>query len=386
MLCSFSKIKRYMQNNASAPPPANVNANARLPQQQYNSELEAQYNALAQKIAENSGIKIQGKIDVDILAKSTADFFAKKNAMSGASRSFQALGQSWKERIYNETNPEPLKLAMGGSLFAASKNDSIKIPTKELDEKVKREFCSIFKSLNAKFEITGQKPDEFIKARREDMMKAIIIYRLRNPVCSPEDEKLYGSVCASVEAKDKSIVDKNSKFAAVSSVLAIGSTIGNTLIVFGLVTCPAVSIAIMAVTALMLIPRIAALCRSLTRLGYFEEAEKIKKSFDTFNGVLQKDGTVSENISQIMMHHYNDKEVQSVKLGQEYLDKVKATPQQREKITGIVPPVKLNNQQQRAMNNAYNRNYPAKPMQQGRPVNSLDTYNKARCRCNCMVS
>ena len=149
MLCSFSKIKRYMQNNASAPPPANVNANARLPQQQYNSKLEAQYNALAQKIAENSGIKIQGKIDVDILAKSTADFFAKKNAMSGASRSFQALGQSWKERIYNETNPEPLKLAMGGSLFASSKNDSIKIPTKELDEKVKREFCSIFKSLNA---------------------------------------------------------------------------------------------------------------------------------------------------------------------------------------------------------------------------------------------
>ena len=371
-----------MQNNASAPPPANVNANARLPQQQYNSELEAKYNALAQKIAENSGIKIQGKIDVDILAKSTADFFAKKNAMSGASRSFQALGQSWKERIYNETNPEPLKLAMGGSLFAASKNDSIKIPTKELDEKVKREFCSIFKNLNAKFEITGQKPDEFIKARREDMMKAVIIYRLRNPVCSPEDEKLYGSVCASVEAKDRSIVDKNSKFAAVSSVLAIGSTIGNTLIVFGLVTCPAVSIAIMAVTALMLIPRIAALCRSLTRLGYFEEAEKIKKSFDTFNGVLQKDGTVSENISQIMMHHYNDKEVQSVKLGQEYLDKVKATPQQREKITGIVPPVKLNNQQQRAMNNAYNRNYPAKPMQQGRPVNSLNTYNKARCRCN----
>ena len=65
-----------MQNNAPAPPQANVNANAQMPQQQqYNSELEARYNALAQKIAKDCGIKIQGKIDVDMLAKSTADFF-----------------------------------------------------------------------------------------------------------------------------------------------------------------------------------------------------------------------------------------------------------------------------------------------------------------------
>ena len=373
-----------MQNNASAPPPANVNANAQLPnqQQQYNSELEARYNALAQKIAKNCGIKIQGKIDVDILAKSTADFFDKKDAMQGSSKAFQGLANSWQQYIYDETNPDPLKLAMGGALFAASKDDSIKIATNGLNENVKREFCSIFKNINAKFEITGQQPNEFIKARREDVMKAIIMYRLRNPVCSPEDEKLYNNVCAGVDAKDKSIINKNSTFGTISSILSIGSTVGSTLIAFGVIASPALSIAIMAITALMLIPRIVALCRSLTRLGYYDEAEKIKKSFDTFNGALQKDGKISENISQIMMEHYIDKEKKSVELGQKYLDKVNVTAKQREKATGIVPPAKLNNQQQIAMNNAYNQNYPMKPVQQGRPENSLNTYNKARCRCN----
>ena len=376
-----------MQNNAPAPPPANVNANAQLPnqQQQYSSELEARYNALAQKIAENCGIKIQGKIDVDILAKSTADFFDKKDAMQGSSKAFQGLANSWRQYIYDETNPDPLKLAMGGALFAASKDDSIKIATNGLSEKTKREFCSIFKNINAKFEITGQQPNEFIKARREDVMKAIIMYRLRNPVCSKEDEKLYNKVYAGIHQKDSSIVKKNSTFGTVSSVLSIASTIGSTLIGFGVIASPVLSIAIMAITALMLIPRIVALCRSLTRLGYYDEAEKIKKSFDTFNGALQKDGKVSENISQIMMEHYIDKEKKSVEFGQKYLDKVNVTAKQREKITGIVPPAKLNNQQQKAMNNAYNQNYPMKPMQQGRPENSLNTYNKARCRCNCMV-
>ena len=83
-----------------------------------------------------------------------------------------------------------------------------------------------------------------------------------------------------------------------------------------------------------------------------------------------------------MMEHYIDKEKKSVELGQKYLDKVNVTAKQREKATGIVPPAKLNNQQQIAMNNAYNQNYPMKPVQQGRPGHSLDAYNKARCQCN----
>ena len=373
-----------MQNNAPAPPPANVNANAQLPnqQQQYNSELEKRYNALAQKIAKDCGIKIQGKIDVDVLAKSTADFFAKKDAMQGSSKAFQELGKSWEDNVYMATNPDPLRLAMGGSLFAASKDDSIKFATNGLSEKTKREFCSIFKNINAKFEITGQQPNEFIKARREDVMKAIIMYRLRNPVCSKEDEKLYNKVWAAVQQKDASIINKNSTFGTITSVLSIGSTIGSTLIGFGVIASPVLSIALMAITALMLIPRVVSMCRSLTRLGYFDEAEKIKKSFDTFNGALQKDGKISENISQIMMDDYADKEQKSVELGQKFLDKVNVTAKQREKITGIVPPAKLNNQQQKAMNNAYNQNYPMKPVQQGRPGHSLDAYNKARCQCN----
>ena len=377
-----------MQNNAPAPPPANVNTNVQMPpqqQQQYNSELERQYNLLAQKIAENCGIKIQGKIDVDILAKSTADFFEKKDAMQGSSQAFQELGKSWRQYIYDETNPNPLRLAMGGSLFAASGDDIIEVNTKGLNENVKKNFYSVLNSINAKVELEGQQPNETIKVKREDLMKAAIIYRLRNPVCTPEDEKLYNRILAGTQNKDLSIQNKNNTFSSITSVLTIGSTIGSTLMAFGVVASTGpVAIAVMAITALMLIPRIVSLCRSLTKLGYEKEAGQIKKSFELFNGAIQKDGNISANISRIMMEHYSDKEKQSVDLGQMYLDKVKATPQQREKITGIVSPAKLNSQQQKAMNNAYGNNYQQKPILNNideRSIKSLTTANSSKCRC-----
>ncbi len=374
-----------MPNNAPPGPPANVNTNVQQPPQlNYNSTLENQYNLLAKKIADNCGIKIQGKIDVDILAKSTADFFDKKRAMESSSKVFNKLERSWED-IYKETNPDPLRLAMGGSLFSASGDDIIKVNTKGLNENVKKNFYSVLNSINAKVELEGQQPNETIKVKREDLMKAAIMYRLRNPVCTPEDERLYNNILAGTQNKDNSIQSKNSTFGAISSVLSIGSTVGSTLIGFGVIASTGpIAIALIAITALLLIPRIVSLCRSLTKLGYEKEAGQIKKSFELFNGAIQKDGNISANISRIMMEHYSDKEKQSVDLGQMYLDKVKATPQQREKMTGIVSPAKLNSQQQKAMNNAYGNNYQQKPILNNiddRSINSLTTANSSRCRC-----
>lgn len=372
----------YMQNNASAQPP--VNANVQQSNPQYSSALEQQYNLFAQKIADNCGIKIQGKIDVDILAKSTADFFDKKRATESSSEAFKKLASSW-EYVYNETNPDPLRLAMGGSLFSVSGDDIIKVETKGLNENVKRNFYSVFNSINAKIEVEGQQPNETIKVKREDLMKAAIIYRLRYPVCTPEDAKLYNRILSGTQDKDLSIQNKNSTFSSITSVLSIGSTIGSTLIGFGVVTATGpIAIAVMAITALMLIPRIASLCRSLTKLGYEEEAGQIKKSFEVFNGVIQKDGTITANISNLMQNHYNSKERESVRLGQEYLDKAKASQRLREEKTGIVSPAKLSNQQQKVCNNAYN--YPRKPIQNNideRSINSLNTVNSSRSKCSC---
>lgn len=372
-----------MQNNVPAPPPV-MNANTNKPQNQqpqYSSTIEMQYNILAQEIAKNAGIKINGKINVDVLAKSTADFFSKKNALDGSSKAFGELAKSWNN-IYAQTDPNPLRLAMGGSLFAYSKDDSIKIKTNRLNEGVKREFLSILDNINAKAEVTGQQPNEVIKARREDVMKAAIIYRLRHPVCTQEDNALYNSISNGVNEKDRSIENKNATYGNISTVLSIGSTVASMLIGFGVITCPALTIAMIAITALLLIPRVISLCRSLTRLGYNDEAKKIKKSFEVFNGVIQKDGTISANISTLMQNNYNSKERESVEFGQKYLNIINADAQQRENKTGIVPPAKLNKQQQKDMNNAYNGNYPMKPVRRGTPGYSLDGYNKARCQCN----
>ena len=370
-----------MQNNVPAPPPV-INANTnpfQNTQPQYSSEIEMKYNILAQEIAKNAGIKINGKINVDVLANSMGDFFEKKQALETSSKSFEELAKSW-ERVYSETDPDPLRLAMGGSLFSNSGDDTIKVKTEGLNEGVKREFFSILNDINAKPEVVGQHPNEVIKARRDEIMKAAIIYRLRHPVCSTEDSRLYNNILNGVNEKDQSIAGKNTAFSTISTVLSIGSTIGSTLIGFGVISCPAVTIALMAVTALMLIPRIISLCRSLTKLGYNDEAKKIRNSFALFDKNIQGDGKI--NITTLMRNHYDSKERCSVELGQKYLNSINASAQQREKLTGIVAPAKLNNQQQKAMNNVYNGNYPMKPVQQGNVGYSLDGYNKARCKCN----
>ena len=320
---------------------------------------EQKYYALANAIAKDAGIKTPlPEVPIEVVAKNTEDFFKRRDSFKSSSEAFKGLQESWKN-IVASTNQSPLQLAMGGQLFACSIDDEIKIDTKKVSPAAIQDFISCAQSLGAKpqFSANGE-----LVMRREDVVKASIIYRLRHPNCSSEDEKLYQSIVAGVNKKDKEVIGKNRTYSTITSVLSIGSMGLTTLMTFGVIpSVPALAIALIAIQAVMMIPKIVALCRSLKRMGYNKEAEKIEKGFERF-----------KMITDIVATEYEQKTKRGFDAGVKALS---GNSMVLRKETGI-----LTRKQQEGMNNAYNNNYPPRPINYNRPQYNLN--NKKQCECS----
>lgn len=344
----FNRIEKLMQKG----PPMQQNSNAK---KAYTSEQK--YYALANAIAKDAGIKTPlPEVPIEVVANNAAEFFKKRDTFRSSSEAFQQLQQSWRN-IVESTNQSPLQFAMGGQLFACSIDDEIKMDTKKINPSVMQDFITCAKSLGAKPQFSSN--GELIM-RREDVVKASIIYRLRHPNCSSEDEKLYQSIVAGVNKKDQEVKGRNSTYSTVTSVLMIGSMCVNTLMTFGVLPAiPALTITLMAIQTIMLLPKIVALCRSLKRAGYNEEAEKIQKGFERF-----------KMITDIVAKEYETKTQRGFEAG---VRSLRGNSKVLRKETGI-----LTGQQQVAMNSVYN-NYPPKQADQSRPKYNLNS--EQRCMC-----
>ena len=358
-----------MSINAPAQPPANVAPPA--PPASF-SKLDTQYYNLAQEIAKDIGIDPGSipQVPVETLATNMADFFDQKYALEAGKTSFAEIQRSWDAYILAPTDPDPLRLAMGGQLFAASIDDEITIDLKKIDPGVAQNFMNCAKQLGAKTEFDKS---EKLVMRREDVMQAAVVYRLSHPSCTKKDVELYNSIAKGIKEKDSSIDKKNKTFGTITTALSVASMSLTAVAFFSptIMSNPAIMIGVLAIQVLTMIPRIISLCRSLKQMGYNKEAKKIHRGLMKIN-----------EAAQMVINDTEKKTRRGFEYGIKHVQKAGTKPGFSEHEIGIKMPAKLNKQQQKAMNNAYNQNYPARPMQQGNPNYSLNEYNKARCQCS----
>lgn len=366
----------YMQSHAPAQQQANAAPRVlsmseilSMSDEEFNRFIARYYN-YAREVAQAMGVNqnlIPNNIPVEIRAQDLADFFDQKDAFERGQRAFTEIQQSWHNYILEPTRPNPLQLAMGGSLFAASIDDEIKIDIKELDPSVVQNFINQAQQLGAKTEV-----DENGKLvmRREDLIQAVVIYRLLHPSCTKKDAELYNSIAKGIQEKDKSINNKNRTFGSITSVLSVGSMSLAALAFFNpaIMACPPVMFGLLAIQVVTLIPRIISLCRSLIKMNYNDDAERISKGITTLNKAVQ-----------MVINDAEKKTKRGFAYGMKYLQKVKTKPGFSEHAIGIITTqvnggsktsVILNEQQQKEINDHYN--YPIKNINHNKPRYNLN--------------